>query len=82
MYGRKVYNYRDNYSIHPYNTHNTHYIPSNEQEVRGYNCTLGRVMRLVLYGNPRLIDKHNVTYGIANPSGEMVSVRGGQVSRN
>ena len=64
MYGRTVYNYSNSYSIHPFNTNKNHYIPSDEQEVKGYNCTLGRVMRLVLYGNPELIDKPNVTYGI------------------
>ena len=58
MYGKKWYNYTLNYSIHPY-FWKMHVRPNNEEELEGYNCTLGRVMRLVLYGNPELI---NTTY--------------------
>ena len=64
MYGSAVYNYTKNYSIHIYNHFDNHFIPSNEEELRGYNCTLGRVMRDVLYGSPELLDKEHVRIGL------------------
>ena len=63
MYGETYYNYTTNYCIHMYGE-NKYMIPSNEKELRGYNCTLGRVMRHVLYGSPQLLDTRNVTNGI------------------
>ena len=65
MYGDKYYNYTANYCIHMYGEYK-YVIPSNEEELRGYNCTLGRVMRHVLYGSPQLLDTRNVTNGIQN----------------
>ena len=63
MYGTKVYNFTNNYSIHIYNHYKQHVIPSNEEELRGYNCTLGNVMRYVLYGCPDLLETENVWNG-------------------
>ena len=67
MYGSKVYNYSNNYSVHIYNQFQNHFIPQNEKELEGYNCTLGRIMRHVLYGNPELIDKIHVRNGFLKP---------------
>ena len=55
---REHYNYTNNYSVHIY-WRDSHFIPSNEEELEGYNCTLGDVMRYVLYGKPQL--RSNVT---------------------
>ena len=49
----KHYNYTNNYSIHLYYKSN-HYFPHNESELAGYDCTVGDVMREVLYGSPHL----------------------------
>ena len=64
MYGTQFYNYTNNYSIHLYIQAKQHFIPGNEEELRGYNCTLGRVMRDVLYGSPQLLDSEHVKVGI------------------
>ena len=64
MYGTTFYNYTNNYSVHIYNQKKNHFIPGNEEELRGYNCTLGRVMRYVLYGNPQLLDSEHVKIGM------------------
>ena len=47
------YNYTNNYSVHMFYK-DKHYIPRNVDELAGYNCTLGDIMREVLYGNPKL----------------------------
>lgn len=48
------YNFSNNYSIHIY-SENRFYIPSTEEELAGYDCTLGDVMRYVLYGSTTLL---------------------------
>ena len=55
---RKHYDYTNNYSVHIY-WKETNFIPSDEEELQGYDCTLGDVMRQVLYGSPKL--RSNVT---------------------
>ena len=62
MYGPKYYNYSNNYSVHVY-CEKFFFIPSNEDELRGYNCTLGNIMRHVLYGSPQLLDFEHVRNG-------------------
>ena len=59
LYGTTPYNYSDNYSIHIWGE-GYYFIPTNEEELRGYNCTMGNVMREVLYGGPKLLDEVNV----------------------
>ena len=65
MYGSKYYNYTSNYAVHIFSEHH-YFIPSNEEELKGYNCTLGRIMRHVLYGKSDLLDTKNVRNGIKN----------------
>ena len=55
------YNFTNNYSIHLYKKQN-HFIPTNVEELQGYNCTVGNVMRYVLYGSPALRSR-KTTYG-------------------
>ena len=50
------YNYTNNYSIHLY-FKSLHYIPGNESELAGYDCTVGNAMREVLYDSPKLRSK-------------------------
>ena len=63
MYGTKLYNYTNNYAIHMYGEKN-YFIPENEEELAGYNCTLGKVMRHVLYGSPKLLDTVHIKNGM------------------
>ena len=63
MYGDKYYDYSNNYCVHLYSEKNF-FIPANEEELQGYNCTLGRIMRDVLYGDPQLRDTVNVRNGL------------------
>ena len=65
MYGSKYYNYTSNYAVHIFRRDH-YFIPSNEEDLKGYNCTLGRIMRYVLYGKSDLLDTKNVRNGIRN----------------
>ena len=35
-------------------------VPKNEEELKGYNCALGEIMRYVLYNDTRI--RSNITY--------------------
>ena len=52
MYARH-YKFSDNYCIHIYGE-SEFYVPQSEAQLAGYDCTLGDVMRYVLYGSSRL----------------------------
>lgn len=58
----KHYNFSNNYCIHIF-SENRHFIPSTEEELAGYDCTLGDVMRYVLYGSTKLLS-NNTRNGI------------------
>ena len=50
---KQHYNYTNHYSVHMY-WKDRHFIPHDEKELEGYDCTLGDVMRQTLYGSPKL----------------------------
>ena len=62
MYGPKPYDYTKNYAVHIY-CDSWYFIPSNEEELKGLNCTIGNIMRHVLYGSPKLLDTKNAKNG-------------------
>ena len=53
LYIRNNYNINWNYAFHLYGK-TLRLIPKNEEDLQGYDCTLGKVMRMALYGDTAL----------------------------